>query len=105
MRYFGGFIRARLNIKTEPKRVKEKGEKIKEELEAGAEREYYANLELPFGSSFSAIKKNYRTLIHKYHPDRHHADPSNYMLAKEVSVKLNEAFEYFASIHSKRRSD
>ena len=59
------------------------------------EVEYYANLELPFGANFSEIKKSYRTLIKQYHPDRYHSDPKKQLLAKEITAKLNTAYQYF----------
>ncbi len=34
-------------------------------------RQDYANLEVPFGAPFSEVKKAYKKLITKYHPDKH----------------------------------
>ena len=41
------------------------------------EKEYYGNLELPVGASFDEIKKQYRALLKKYHPDKFNNDEKN----------------------------
>lgn len=59
------------------------------------EEEYYANLELPYGSSFDEIKTSYRKLLKKYHPDKFYNDEKKLQLAQEVVTKLNLAYNYF----------
>lgn len=59
------------------------------------EKEYYANLELPYGASFSEIKTAYRKLLKKYHPDKFYNDEKKLQLAQEVVIKLNLAYNYF----------
>ena len=59
------------------------------------EAEYYANLELAYGASFSEIKTAYRKLLKKYHPDRFYNDEKKLQLAQEVVTKLNLAYNYF----------
>ena len=56
---------------------------------------YYANLELPYGASVSDIKKNYRILMQKYHPDRFSNDLSKKEVAERITKGLNEAYDYF----------
>ena len=59
------------------------------------EQEYYGNLELPVGSSFEQIKKQYRLLLKKYHPDKFNNDENKRKLAEKVVLKLNNAYNYF----------
>ena len=83
------------------------GDKSHTQEEAGAqnplEREYYANLELPFGASFAEVKKSYRTLIKQYHPDRYHSDPKKKLLAEEITAKLNTAYQHFERKQSQNK--
>ena len=60
-----------------------------------SEAEYYANLELPLGASYDEIKKAYRELLRRYHPDRHTQDPEKAKLADEITKRLNQAMDYF----------
>lgn len=56
---------------------------------------YYDVLEVKPGASFEEIKKSYRSLQKKYHPDRFANDTQKRELAEKVSGKLNEAYSYF----------
>ncbi|MDB9786728.1 DnaJ domain-containing protein [Bacteriovoracaceae bacterium] len=59
------------------------------------EASYYANLELPYGANYVDIKKAYKRLMKKYHPDRFHHDEDLGETANEITKKLNEAYNYF----------
>lgn len=59
------------------------------------EDEYYAALELKKGASFEEIKKAYRSLMKKYHPDLFENDQEKKEMAMEVSRQVNEAYFYF----------
>ena len=63
--------------------------------EKALEREYYANLELPLNANFFDIKRSYRALVKKYHPDKYHSDPKKRILAEEITAKLNTAYQHF----------
>lgn len=65
-----------------------------EEKKNSLEEEYYANLELSYGSSFSEVKKSYRKLLKIYHPDNFEGDDRQ-NFAKEITQKLNDAYGYF----------
>jgi hypothetical protein len=41
---------------------------------------------------FTTIKKQYRKLIHLYHPDKH---LDNKVLYTQITVNLNKAYSYF----------
>ena len=67
----------------------------------GPEAAYYAALELPANASFEEIKRAYKTLMKKYHPDRFHNEPQKKQFAEAVTQKLNEAYAYFERKHGK----
>lgn len=56
-------------------------------------REYYANLEVPYGSDLETVKDSYRRLMRKYHPDRHSADPEMEELATELTQEITRAYQ------------
>jgi DnaJ-domain-containing protein 1 len=53
----------------------------------------YAALEVPFGSDFATVRKSYRTLMRKYHPDRHAGSPDKQKAATELAQKLSAAYQ------------
>lgn len=55
-------------------------------------REYYANLEVPFGSDLETVKESYRRLMRKYHPDKHAHDDDAEALATELTQELTKAY-------------
>lgn len=54
--------------------------------------QYYANLEVPYGSDLATVKKSYRRLLRKYHPDKHSGDPEREQLATELTQELTRAY-------------
>ncbi|MCS6796160.1 MAG: J domain-containing protein [Raineya sp.] len=66
------------------------------------ELRYYAWLEVPAGSSFEEIKKSYKNLMKKYHPDNFHHNESKRKTAEELCQKLNEAYQYFEKKFGKK---
>jgi DnaJ-domain-containing protein 1 len=55
-------------------------------------RRAYAALEVPFGADFDAVRKSYRALMRKYHPDRHGQSPDKQKAANEVAQRLTAAY-------------
>jgi DnaJ-domain-containing protein 1 len=53
----------------------------------------YAALEVPAGSNFDTVRRAYRTLMRKYHPDRHTATPEKQKAANEVAQRLTESYK------------
>lgn len=53
----------------------------------------YAALEVPVGADFHAVRKAYRTLMRKYHPDHHTETPEKQRAANEVAQRLTEAYK------------
>lgn len=56
-------------------------------------RNPYEVLEINQGASEEEIKKAYREMVKKYHPDRYQDNPL-YSLAEEKLREVNEAYEY-----------
>ncbi|MDZ4694120.1 MAG: J domain-containing protein [Deltaproteobacteria bacterium] len=55
-------------------------------------RKAYMALELPEGSDFGTVKKAYRQLMRKYHPDRHQRAPEKQQAAHELTQRLTDAY-------------
>ncbi len=55
--------------------------------------EYYANLELPYGADRKRVRKAWKKMVKKYHPDLHAADPAKRQIANKLSQGLNRAYE------------
>lgn len=62
----------------------------------------YANLKVPFGSSFEAVKQAYKKLLRQYHPDKHANDPQKFKMATEITSKLNQSFQRIREYEEKR---
>ena len=58
-----------------------------------AVRKAYAALEVPPGSDFETVRKAYRTLMRKYHPDLHNDRPENQKAANELTQKLTDSYK------------
>ena len=58
-----------------------------------ATRQAYAALEVPPGSDFETVRKAYRTLMRKYHPDLHNDRPENQKAANELTQKLTDSYK------------
>ena len=65
-------------------------------------RRDYANLEVPFGADIETVKRAYKTLIMRYHPDKFAGNPEKLRDATEITKKVNESFERIRS-HTERR--
>ena len=55
-------------------------------------RRDYANLEVPFGASRSEVKKAYKNLLKKHHPDKFASDPEKLKTATLICQKLGESY-------------
>lgn len=54
--------------------------------------EYYANLEIPYGSDMESVKASWKKLLKKYHPDMYSQDTEKKRIATILTQKLNEAY-------------
>ncbi len=64
--------------------------------------QYYANLELPPFAPVDEVKRAYRDLMKRYHPDRHGADPERHKAATELAQSLTRAYEALLDYLEKR---
>jgi DnaJ-domain-containing protein 1 len=55
-------------------------------------RELYAQLEVPYGASFEEVKKSFRRLMRKYHPDLHAGNPQKHKTATQLTMSLTQAY-------------
>jgi DnaJ-domain-containing protein 1 len=63
-------------------------------VSSAREREgWYRTLELEPGASYEEVRRSYRRLVAKYHPDRYASDPAKYEAATEVARKITLAHE------------
>ena len=53
---------------------------------------YYANLEVPYGADWETVRKSWRRLLKKYHPDLHGDDPEKRRIANELTAELTRAY-------------
>ena len=56
-------------------------------------REAYAALELPLGADRDAVKKAYREMLRRYHPDKHQNDPSRLKTATLITQRVQQSHE------------
>lgn len=70
--------------------------------ETSLEDQYYANLELAPGSSFTLIRGNYLKLIKMYHPDLYSGREDEKELAIKITSQLNEAYAFFKLKYGKK---
>ncbi len=54
---------------------------------------YYANLELPYGADRESVRKSWKRLMKRYHPDRHSSDPEKNKVANELCAELTRAYQ------------
>lgn len=66
-------------------------------------RQYFANLELEPGASLEDVKRAYKDLMRRYHPDKHVGDPDKHRAATELAQSLTEAYRNLTA-HLERRS-
>ena len=55
-------------------------------------RELYAQLEVPYGAPFEDVKKSFRRLMRKYHPDLHAGNPQKQKTATQLTMSLTQAY-------------
>lgn len=53
---------------------------------------WYRTLEVPVGADMKTVRKSYRRLLAKYHPDKYAGDPDKYDTATEVARKITAAY-------------
>ena len=61
----------------------------------------YANLEVPFGADIETVRRSYKRLMLRYHPDRHSGNPEKVRVATEITKKVNQSFERIRSFQER----
>jgi DnaJ-domain-containing protein 1 len=56
-------------------------------------RKSYAALEVPPGSDFETVRRSYRRMMRKYHPDLHGGSPDKQRAATDLTQRLTEAYK------------
>jgi len=59
--------------------------------------QHYANLEVPVGTPWPEVKRSYRRLAVKFHPDRHGGNPERMRISNELQLKLNRSYQALKS--------
>ena len=54
--------------------------------------QYYANFNVPYGTDIDTVKREWRRLLKKCHPDLCTNDPVKMEMATELTIKLNTAY-------------
>jgi DnaJ-domain-containing protein 1 len=54
---------------------------------------YYANLEVPYGSDLETVRRAWKQLVRKYHPDFHSGNPEKQEIANKLVQELNHAYK------------
>jgi DnaJ-domain-containing protein 1 len=54
--------------------------------------DWHRTLEVPLGADWDTVRKSYRRLVGKYHPDKYTSDPEKYAAATEVTRKITGAY-------------
>ena len=55
--------------------------------------QYFANLELRPGATLEDVRRAYREMMRKYHPDKHIGDPERHKAATELAQSLTKAYQ------------
>jgi DnaJ-domain-containing protein 1 len=61
--------------------------------------DWHRTLEVPVGADFDTIRRSYRRLVTKYHPDKYAGDPEKYAAATEVTRKITGAYNGLKTLH------
>ena len=67
-------------------------------------KEDYANLGIPFESSFAEVRKEYKKLLRKHHPDLNSRDPEKLMIATEITKRINVSYRRIRDHENRHRS-
>ncbi|MBI2876433.1 MAG: DnaJ domain-containing protein [Candidatus Tectomicrobia bacterium] len=55
--------------------------------------QYYANLEVPYGSDLATVRSAWKRMMKKYHPDLHSHNPEKCRTATLLTQRLTEAYQ------------
>ncbi|KAH3672269.1 hypothetical protein WICMUC_004364 [Wickerhamomyces mucosus] len=75
------------------------------ERQSSPKNDYYKTLEVPKKSDIATVKKSYRELLKKYHPDKYKGSELNEDQLHEKISKINEAYETLSDPQKKKDYD
>jgi DnaJ-domain-containing protein 1 len=64
--------------------------------------DWHRTLEVPVGADFDTIRRSYRRLVAKYHPDKYASDPDKYAVATQVTRKITSAYNGLKQLQPSR---
>lgn len=67
------------------------------------EAKHFKDLELEPTTDFTKIKKHYRKMVMKYHPDRFPNDAKKRKSAEKIAARLNTAYDYFEKKYTNKK--
>ncbi len=62
----------------------------------------YANLELSYGADLATVKRAWKRLLKKYHPDLHTQDKEKNQTANQLTAELTKAYQELEKALSKK---
>lgn len=65
-------------------------------------RRDYDILEVPYGAPLESVKKSYKRLLRRYHPDRNADDPEKLKAATEITKKINVSYRRIEDFEDSR---
>lgn len=68
-------------------------------------RQAYHDLEVAEGSGLEEVRRAYRRLLLRYHPDRHEDDPERRKTAIEITQRLSVAYKRINRYYSRRTTE
>lgn len=110
-RRFYEVLRANLNALLDRAAERERAtrpagrEEPEDEPRRPADREiaqHYANLELPNGADLETVRRQYRRLMGRYHPDRHQEDPRKTEVANRLAAELTRSYDALCAYLEKK---
>jgi DnaJ-domain-containing protein 1 len=90
--FSGAFQRGMAWMRAEQERLRQEVDNHGPLAHLNEIRRAYARLEAPFGSDLETVRRSYRQLMRRYHPDRHASDPERERVATEISQKLTVSY-------------
>jgi len=78
---------------------------IYEELKKINDKNYYEIMGIPKTATQEEIKKTYKELARKFHPDRHHGDETERAKAEKIFKDINEANQILSDPKKRKQYD
>lgn len=80
-------------------------DETKREIKKSKRKDYYKILELQRNATQEQIKKQYKTLSKKYHPDKNHGNDEKLKFSEKMFRDVNESYKALSDPQKKRLFD